>query len=1133
MPFVRIEPLRDIPGGSSSTRITVTAQVYRDGKPAIRMSTDDVLVSSRISTVLNGPGQIELATLPADCYWRVSLRTRESYLRLNVVLPSSDSVIDFDELIEVDPSTAVPGPGETISDAFLAQIEADRIATEAARAGAEAARDGMVLGAHIDDAGNLIIEFADETEENLGSVAGVPGTGINILGSVPTPADLPSVGEDGDAYLIAGDLYVWAAISDTWENVGNIQGPKGDAGLPGPTGPQGVQGSVGPVGPKGDKGTKGDTGPEGPVGPQGSTGAQGTTGPQGIKGDTGAVGPAGAQGIKGNTGDQGPIGLTGAQGVAGADGEDGPIGPQGPIGPKGDKGDVGAKGNTGATGPTGPQGVKGDTGADGTGVTILGAFDNESELPATGDAGDGYLIDGALYVWSIDSSSWENVGNIQGPVGPAGEIGPVGPKGDTGDIGPIGLTGDKGETGATGAAGANGAKGDQGIQGIQGIQGATGPQGIKGDTGAKGDTGTAGAKGDTGAIGPQGIQGVKGDTGAQGLTGPQGLKGANWRGEWAFNVTYVPDDLVQYGGAVWISKTTNTFSTCPDHPNDWALFADKGQTGATGPTGAKGDTGTTGAKGDTGLTGPTGPQGIQGIQGVKGDTGLTGPQGTTGAQGIQGIAGPKGDPGLPGAAGIDGLGLNFRGYFEFPASYVKNDLVHHEGNAWIATGPTTATWPGELGSNWEIFAQKGDTGAAGSAGAQGVAGPQGIQGVQGNTGPAGSNAQVTLRNSEHFKVPAQGAVIFGFDDGYVSQYALINEIEARGIKCVWYIISGTIGQTTSGAKMTAANILDLQAKGHEIASHSVTHGSMAPMTEAARYAEFANSKSTLETLLRTEKPTATVDSFAYPLGSSNAAADSQAHGIYGNIRQVSTGVNLSPITPMGKPIPFSHAGYSFGAAQSNVDMSMELIRMAASQPVIVSFFIHQPNTAGEPTTAQILAAMDLCNELGVPVLTAREAFGRQTLIRNPNFDRGLNGWIQNPGSGTITLGSKHATLASNIVTLASTADSGQSPYMYQLMVVEPKTTVNWAFRAIVNRTSGTGGLYARIRWFDAKMTPLSSPANNASALYTTNAEGVVTANAVVPDTARFAGLDMLLTGMTGNAQVFHPYFGDAIYGNYA
>lgn len=63
--------------------------------------------------------------------------------------------------------------------------------------------------------------------------------------------------------------------------------------------------------------------------------------------------------------------------------------------------------------------IKGEDGKDGTSVNILGSKSSVSELPATGNVtGDGWLIDGVLYVW--DGDTWENCGTIQGPPGADG-----------------------------------------------------------------------------------------------------------------------------------------------------------------------------------------------------------------------------------------------------------------------------------------------------------------------------------------------------------------------------------------------------------------------------------------------------------------------------------------------------------------------------------------------------------------------------------------------------------------------------------------------------------------------------------------------------------------------------------------
>jgi hypothetical protein len=57
---------------------------------------------------------------------------------------------------------------------------------------------------------------------------GDPGVGIRILSAVPTVADLPATGEDGDAHLVieTGDLWVWGT-DGAWHDSGHVQGPPG------------------------------------------------------------------------------------------------------------------------------------------------------------------------------------------------------------------------------------------------------------------------------------------------------------------------------------------------------------------------------------------------------------------------------------------------------------------------------------------------------------------------------------------------------------------------------------------------------------------------------------------------------------------------------------------------------------------------------------------------------------------------------------------------------------------------------------------------------------------------------------------------------------------------------------------
>ena len=99
---------------------------------------------------------------------------------------------------------------------------------------------------------------------------GDTGSGLNIKGELDSESQLPQEGVSGDAWLIAGNLYVFVGENGNvesnpkWSNVGSIQGP---AGPQGPVGPKGEQGEPGP---KGEPGADGAPGIQGPKGDPGS-----------------------------------------------------------------------------------------------------------------------------------------------------------------------------------------------------------------------------------------------------------------------------------------------------------------------------------------------------------------------------------------------------------------------------------------------------------------------------------------------------------------------------------------------------------------------------------------------------------------------------------------------------------------------------------------------------------------------------------------------------------------------------------------------------------------------------------------------------------------------------------------------
>ena len=83
-------------------------------------------------------------------------------------------------------------------------------------------------------------------------------------------------------------------------------------------------------------------------------------------------------------------------------------------------------------------------GKDGTSISILGSYNTYGDLieaHPTGNAGDMYVVNGNLYVWSINEESWKDVGGFKGEKGDKGDIGEKGTDGTNGTNGTNGIDG--------------------------------------------------------------------------------------------------------------------------------------------------------------------------------------------------------------------------------------------------------------------------------------------------------------------------------------------------------------------------------------------------------------------------------------------------------------------------------------------------------------------------------------------------------------------------------------------------------------------------------------------------------------------------------------------------------------------
>ena len=154
----------------------------------------------------------------------------------------------------------------------------------------------------------------------------------------------------------------------------------------------------------------------------------------------------------------------------------------------------------------GPKGEKGDKGNTGTGLNVLGSFDDQSKLPKMAKTGDCYMVAGDLYFYDSESG-WKNIGRIKGEKGDTPEIKDnhwyIGGK----DTGQVAVPRD----GIDGSTPEIGPDGDWYVKGVSTGKPSRGPKGDRGEKGDPGPQGLTGPKGETGDRGPRVEKGATGD----------------------------------------------------------------------------------------------------------------------------------------------------------------------------------------------------------------------------------------------------------------------------------------------------------------------------------------------------------------------------------------------------------------------------------------------------------------------------------------------------------------------------------------------------------------------------------------------------------------------------------------------
>lgn len=368
-------------------------------------------------------------------------------------------------------------------------------------------------------------------------------------------------------------------------------------------------------------------------------------------------------------------------------------------------------------------------------------------------------------------------------------------------------------------------------------------------------------------------------------------------------------------------------------------------------------------------------------------------------------------------------------------------------------------------------------------------------------------------------MPARGAVMFSLDDNRAQNAELVAIHEALGQKITLAIVSDWVGQAD---RLTAAQILTYHQRGHEIANHSKTHLNMTTGTAATRGTEYDTCSDFIETLTGRRPET-----FVYPQGAWNATSDRE---LYTRFRSwaltCSAGSNFPVAYRLGDTAPrFYRLDLD---SPANLDRALDLIRLAAKAPILVSFYTHWTDQAGTMTKAQYQSIAQLAADLNVPTVLPRDAFGSLSRFMDPSFESvSTNTWVRaNTGAGTATrtAATPDAGLSGSYV-MALTATNPDTAGVGQAVSLPPgKYRFSGRIKQVTGGTLVTNDFGIRLKyrdWSEAAMTQeLFYPALPAVGTW-----GRFEQDFTVPDGAAFAYCDVFVTpgvaGRSGTLYVDH------------
>jgi len=213
----------------------------------------------------------------------------------------------------------------------------------------------------------------------------------------------------------------------------------------------------------------------------------------------------------------------------------------------------------------------------------------------------------------------------------------------------------------------------------------------------------------------------------------------------------------------------------------------------------------------------------------------------------------------------------------------------------------------------------------------------------------------------------RSVISFTFDDFPLSAIENgSNLLEDEGWRATFYVAAG-LARTTNhhGLHFRATDLVNLQAKGHEIAGHTYSHADCTQLTTDQVMAEIRKNNASLKQM----GVTGEIDHFAYPFGGATAELKHALSKEFKSLRGIKAGVHRKTADLNGLKSAPVFSG-------QKLDHTIMLIKQLTTKPGWLTLFAHdicEAPSAWGCTPAEFQRVIKAVKQSGATVLPIGEA----------------------------------------------------------------------------------------------------------------------------------------------------------------